>query len=350
MQSKPTFLPTLLIIFLSLFFSCSEDTPEPVAGDVLIVNEGNFGQGNGSMSLYNRNNDQVENNAFANANNGRTLEASIQSVRVHDEVAFIICNAADKIEITNAATLEAIRAPLEDAELISPRYLTVAGNKAYVSMWGPFDANFALTESKVVVIDLNDYSISKYIDVAAGPEGIMAEGDKVFVANSFTNVLTVINTNTDEVTEEITLEGSPQLMDTYATFLWVSVTGAATQFVRINPENNSIAATISVEGSNSNGKFTINESMNSLYFIGAEPFPSSVTNILSLPLDASSPTYETLISGNSFYGIGSDPLSNELFVGNSNSFQGEGTLLRYDAQGMLLDSYAVGVGPNGFVF
>jgi YVTN family beta-propeller protein len=350
MQSKQTYLSTLLITFLSLFFSCGEDTPEPVAGDILIINEGNFGQANGSLSLYSREAEQVENNVFSEANSGRELEASVQSVRVHDEVAFIVCNAADKIEIVDAATLEALRAPLEDEGLISPRYLTVAGNKAYVTVWGPFDENFALTESKVAVIDLNDYSISKYIDVAAGPEGILAEGDKVFVANSFTNVLTVIDTNTDEVTEEITLEGSPQLMDTYATFLWVSVTGAASQFVQIDPIRNSITKTISVAGSNSNGKFTINKNLNSLYFIGAEPFPSSVTNILSLPLDASSPTYETLISGNSFYGIGSDPLSNELFVGNSNSFQGEGTLLRYDAQGMLLDSYAVGVGPNGFVF
>jgi len=349
MQIKSAFLSTFLFLILSLLVSCGEDDPEPVAGDIIIVNEGNFGQGNGSISLYNRDNDVVENNVFTEANNGRSLEASVQSVTIHEETAFIICNAADKIEITNAITLEALQAPLEDEDLISPRYLTVSGDKAYVSVWGEFDDNFALTESKVAVIDLSDYSISKYISVAAGPEGIVAIDDKVFVANSFTSIITVIDTNTDEVDEEIMLEGSPQLLATYGGNLWASVSGAASQYVQINPADNSIGQTISVAGSNSNGKFAINGSLNTLYFIGAT-FSSSASDIHAIDLNDASPSYETVISGDNFYGVASDPLSNEILVGNSNAFQGEGTILRYDANGQLLDTYASGVGPNDFVF
>lgn len=219
-----------------------------------------------------------------------------------------------------------------------------------MSVWGLFDANFALTESKVAVIDLSDYSISKYIDAAAGPEGILAEGDQVFVAKSFSNVMTVIDTNTDEVAEEILLEGSPRLLVSNNNELWASITGAASLFVQINPSDNSISETISVADSNSNGKLTINESLDTLYFIRAEPFHSNSTTIQELALDNASPSNETLVSGDNFYGIGSDLLTNDILVGNSNSFQGEGTILHYDADGQLLDTYASGVGPNDFVF
>jgi hypothetical protein len=111
MHLKTTFLSTFLFLCLNLLVSSGEDAPEPVAGDIMIVNEGNFGQGNGSISLYNRDNDMVENNVFTEANNGRSLEASIQSVTVHEETAFVVCNAADEIEITNATILEALQAP-----------------------------------------------------------------------------------------------------------------------------------------------------------------------------------------------------------------------------------------------
>ena len=349
MQLKQTLLSVLFLCSLNLMTSCSEEATEPQTGDIIIVNEGNFGQGNGSISLFNRETDDIENNAFAEANSGRELEASVQSVTVIDEVAFIVCNATDKIEIADANTLEALQAPLEEPDLVSPRYLAVEGDKAYVSVWGPFDTTFALTESRVAVIDLSNYSISKYIDVAAGPEDILAVGDKVFVASSFTNILTVIDTNTDEVTEEITLEGSPQLLAMNGGDLWVSITGAASQFVQIDPNSNSVANTISVTGSNSNGKFAINESLNTLYFIGAT-FSSSASDVHALSIDEDSPSYETIISGDHFYGIGTDPLTNDIFVGNSNAFQGEGTVLRYNINGQLLETYAVGVGPNGFVF
>ncbi|WP_277476876.1 YncE family protein [Catalinimonas alkaloidigena] len=342
------FLSTLLVVT----FACEEDSPEgPALGDnIIVVNEGNFGQGNGSVTLLDRDMDTLSNNVFASANAPRELEASVQSVTVEGNEAFIICNTSDKIEIVDAETFVAIQAPLEDAGLISPRYMDVVGDKAYVSVWGNFDANYMLPESKVAVIDLNDYSIIKYIATEDGAEDVQAVDDKIFVANSYTNKLTVINTNTDEVEEVLTLEGSPQWLEVHENDLWVSVTGAAAQFVRINPDNNSVAATVDVAGSNSNGKFTINDNLNVIYFIGAEPWPATATSIYSLAIDEVSASPEEVISGEYFYAVGSDPLTNNLFVGNSNSFQGEGTVLEYDSEGTLLETYSVGVGPNNFVF
>lgn len=347
--------PFLSYFFLSVLlvtsFACEDDSPnDPVSGDIIIVNEGNFGQGNGSVSLYSRITEEVNKNVFAGANAERELEASIQSITVAGNEAFIVCNATDKIEIVNAETFEALQAPLEDEGLISPRYLDVVGNKAYVSVWGAYDENYMLPESKVAVIDLESFTISKYIDTEDGAEDVQTIGDKVFVANSYTNKLTVIDSDTDAVEDVITLEGSPQWLSVHENDLWVSVTGAVSQFVRINPDNNDVEETIDVEGTNSNGKFVINDDLDMIYFIGAEPWPAVTTSIYALPIDEASASPEELISGNYYYAIGSDPLTHHLFVGNSNSFQGEGTVLRYDTEGRLLDTYAAGVGPSDFVF
>ncbi len=85
-------------------------------------------------------------------------------------------------------------------------------------------------------------------------------------------------------------------------------------------------------------------------FIGAEPFPSTSTTISSIALDDASANYAPLVNGDHFYGLDTDPLSGDLFVGNSNAFQGEGTVLRYNIEGELQDTYAVGVGPNAMIF
>ncbi len=342
----------LLSLVLLGGFGCDDDSPDmPVRGDIIIVNEGNFGQGNGSISLYDRITEEVSNNIFANANASRTIDASIQSVTVNGDQAFIVCNAADKIEIVNAETFEALQAAIVDEDLINPRYLTVVGDKAYVSVWGAFDENYALPDSKVAVIDLKTFTITKYIATEDGAEGIMAVGNKVFVANSYTNKLTVINTSTDEVEKVLTLSGSPvSLVLVEDEELWVSVAGASDQFIEIDTDDNTIETTLVVEGTNSTGKFAVNDALDMIYYIGAEPWPAVTTSVYALSMDNASASPEELISGNYYYAIGSDPLTNSIFVGNSNSFQGEGTVLRYDQEGRLLGTHAVGVGPNDFVF
>ncbi|WKN29899.1 hypothetical protein PZB74_13080 [Porifericola rhodea] len=341
----------LLTVLLLASMACEDDSPsDSFRGDIIISNEGNYGGGNGSISFFNRDSKEVNNTVFAKANAPRKLEASVQSVSISGNTAFIVCNASSKIEVVDASSFEAKVAPIEDDSLISPRYLTVANNKAYVSVWGPFNDSWQLTESKVAVIDLDDYSIIKYIDTEDGPEDIIAVDNKVYVANSYTNKLSIINTNTDEVEKVLELDGSPVRFVLEEDDLWVSVGGAAAQFLEIDTEDDTIETTIDVSGTNTTGKFDVNDELDMIYFVGAEPWPATATVVYQVSNEDATDKAEALISGEHFYMVGSDPATNTLYVGNSNSFQGEGTLLHYDADGNLLETYAVGVGPNGIHF
>ena len=52
----------------------------------------------------------------------------------------------------------------------------------------------------------------------------------------------------------------------------------------------------------------------------------------------------------SFYGLGVDPVSGEILTGEAPDFSSEGTFYRYAPTGDLIESYSVGIAPNGFAF
>lgn len=349
---------SVIFIFLTIiafsFSSCQQDEETPDIGPdkVIVVNEGNFGEGNGSISLYDPDAQTVENNVFAQANGA--LGASVQSVSIYQDRVFMICFATDKIEVVDAETFERLAAPIEDSVIISPRYMSVAGKKGYISVWGAFDENYNLNNSKVVVLDLNDYSIVNKIDTDPGPEDVLAVGNKVFVANRFSNTISVINTQTDLIDTTLVINTGPVQMELDQNdLLWISTTGGfdgTPQFLQIDPETYKIKATVPAEGTGATGKFTMNANRDSLFFIGAAPYPATETTVYGMSITASAISEDPLISGNSFYGIGIDPETNVLYLGDANSFQGEGTALRYNTNGTLKDNFPVGIGPNGFIF
>lgn len=348
-----------LLAALGMLSACNDDPeiPNPNVGNVLIVNEGNFGTGNGTLSLYDREMGTITNRAFFTANGGRELASNIQSVyplNAPSAALYIICNAADKIEVVDIVSLQALQAPIESDSLVTPRFMAATGDRGFVSIWGPYDANFNLNASKVFVFDLTDNSLVASIPVAAGPEGILAYDGKVYVANSFTNSVQVIDAQSLQITKTIeTHVGPNRLLLDRNNRIWTIATGGfggTPRLQGIDPNTDEIVADISLDGTGANGKFVINAEGNTLYFLGSEPFPSTATRVFEMDIfDTSAPT-APLIEGNNFYGIGSDFRTGNLYIGESNSFQGEGSVLRFDEQAMPLDTIPVGVGPNSFLF
>ncbi len=346
----------LFLIVITLSTACQEDEPvstsETGLGDIVVINEGKFGGADGSLSIYNVDSQRVENNVFENANSSK-LSANIQSVALHQDQAFILCNVADKIEIVDASTLQRVAPPIEDTVIITPRYMTVADNKAYVSVWGPYDENYRPYDSKIAIIDLTDYTITT-LNAEDGPEGILAYGNKVFVANSYSNTVSVINTQTAQIESTITLgsTGPVRLALDRNEDLWVSTGGFTNDvphFYRIDPTTLEIEASISIEDTRATGNFTFNSSRDSLFFMSDEPYPATGTAIYAMSMTATTAPPSALINGNNFYGIGIDPNTNILYVGVVPSYETAGTVLRYRTNGTLINDFPVGIAPNGFI-
>lgn len=320
---------------------------------VFILNEGNFGSGNASISYYNYDTDEVTNNIF-NTVNGRSLGDVLQSITVHNGLAYMVMNGDNKIEVASAGTM------IEKGVITgfnSPRYfLGVSETKAYVSEWGTGMG------TDIQVIDLADLSITKSITVGVGPERMILHNDMVYVANSGgwgnANTISVIDPSTDAVVKTITLEGdSPRdfIVDANND-IWVLCAGhidyystpvahTPSKLVRINSSTNEVAQTITIGETYHPTCLETSRNGNNLFYGGGY----GVQGIYKMKItDTEVPA--TALLDKSFYGFNINPETGNIFAMEAPNFTANGTLWRYEPNGTELGSYEAGIGPSAANF
>lgn len=343
---------------LMVFTSCENDPQpiiEPGEEGFFIVNEGAFGNGNASLSFYDRSKDEVVNNVFA-AVNGRPLGDQAQSMTVHEGKGYIVVQNSGKIEVINTGTYVSITTITDG--LASPRYvLIVSSTKAYVSDWG-LDG----VTGTVKVLNLSTNTITKSIPVGKGANGMILMNDKVYVANSGgwgkDNTISVINISTDTVVDTIEVGDNPNsIVAEQDGTLWVSSSGALAYnddwtIDEANSSKGSISKIVSDEEVlrlpvskftiNGPANLTLSADRNTLYFrFDAKVFSMPVTGT-SLP---SEPFKEK-----AYYGLSVDPISGHILGFSAPNFSVGGYMEMLDESGELVDSYLVGIAPNGCAF
>ncbi|AKD03114.1 DUF5074 domain-containing protein [Pontibacter korlensis] len=351
------FLAATLAITSLGFTSCDDNNDGPSGAysedGVFIVNEGNFGTPNGSISYYNSNSNEVQNGIFSTVNENRPLGDVAQNMVVHGDRAFIVVNNSNKIEVVNAATFKS-EGVVEG--LSAPRYFVALNNdKGYVTEWLPANADWSYNKGRVSVIDLKSYSVVKTIEVDVQPEQLLIANGKLYVTNQGSDKVTVINTANDAVESSITVTYGPNslALDRNNT-LWVLSSGnkdwnlpqsehTAGALSKINVSNNTVSSTIIFPNvTASAGKLVTNGSKDKLYFIyngGVHQQDISATTLNETPL-----------IDRSFYGLGVDPDNGNIYGGDENNWSGDGTVYVYNSNGTQITTFKVGVGPNGFVF
>jgi hypothetical protein len=346
-----------LLLFLSItlvFTSCSDDdmAPAPPSGDyfdgILISHEGNFGQGNASVSFVSYDLMTVENNIFSSVNS-TPLGDTAQSIAFNGDFAYIVLNVSNSIEIVNRYTFESV-ASLSTG-LNNPRYIAFANGKGYVTNWG--DGGVA-TDDYLAIIDLASNTMSALtISVEEGPEEIIANGGTVYVAHqggfSQNNVISVVNTSTDLVASTIIVGDVPNSMQLDDSGnLWVlsggkpSWTGDETggRLSKINTNaNNSLTST----------EFSATEHPNHLsmdngilyYYMSGSVFKMASSET-TLPTTAE-------ITGLSFYGM---TVNNSILYGvDAVDFTSNGVFSAYDlSSNTLSNTTTVNIIPGGIYF
>lgn len=356
-MSKLRSLLTLLIIGGLLFFSSCDEGGEveiPQKTGVLIVNEGNFGAGNGSLSFYDEELMTITNNVVKNANDGAEIGSIIQSIYLHDDVGYLLCNDANKIEFIDQDNFKFLANPTDEVNV--PRYMAVVGDMGYISCWGPYDANYGLSDSYIAVMDLGAKAIVDTLDCGSGPEGIIALNNKLYVANSFETSVSVIDLN-DKSSAKINFDAAPQhfVPDALGN-IWVSLASgwqypadkAGIQAIDIS--SNSKGAFVAIP--NLKGNIAINASGEKIYAIAIEPWdankPNQASEIQVYNTLTKSLGTNPIISGDNFYGLGYNVTTDKIYVTDNQAFAGNGKIMVYDTDGMLLDEQVSGIGPNGF--
>ncbi|MBF9143224.1 YncE family protein [Hymenobacter properus] len=345
---------------LALLAACDpkkEETPAPTPPatyGVYILSEGQFGVGDGAVSVFNKANKALTVDAFGSANNGSRLGDVVQSMGVQGSRGYVVVNASNKIEVVNLTDFKSVATI---SGLSQPRYFAAGSSgRGYVTEWrGPYTGYLPGVLS---ILNLATNTVASRVTVGRNPEQLLVLGGKIYVPNSLDNTVSVIDEATGTLASTITVADGPSSMvaDKDGN-LWVLCSGFVSYLsvppytltrvsngtlVRFNPGNPTAQLKLNFPGTASPGKLRINAAKDQLYYgFGGAEYQLS-TAATALP--------RAPFIRRNFSGFDIDPRDNSIFGAVSPSYSSNGRFIRYQATGAPIDSFEVKVGPNGFVF
>ncbi|MGK7391410.1 MAG: DUF5074 domain-containing protein [Candidatus Cyclobacteriaceae bacterium M2_1C_046] len=342
-----------LFLLLSLsvgIISCGDDEPVIInefERGVFVVNEGNFGEGDGSISYFNPSTEEVKFNVFSQNNDEQPLGDVVQSMTIDGITGYIVVNNSNKIEVVNAKTMEGI-GTIENVSL--PRYMVLHNDRGFVTEWVSFS-----DPGRVAVINPGDNSVTKTIQVGFGAEYLLIKDNKLYVSNSFENTVSVIDLTSEAVIETIIVSSAPKFIkEDVNGKLWVICSGGYNAdwspandgaLVKIDPTTDIVEETLEF-GANVNGKMALNPSQDRIYYsLGNAIYGFDIAS-------ASLPTTPLITNDDiiGVYGLGVDPSNGNIYIADNAGFQSNGFVFRFQPDGTFIDSFEAGRGPNGFAF
>lgn len=335
---------------ISVSFACSDNNEEKPLGKydngILIMNEGNFGTNDGEVYHLNPNTEELLPNIFE-AENLRPFAGLLEDMVLEADRLYLVANTG-KVEIVNPADFKSLGAV--SAELDQPRSLAVNGSKLFISDYGPYDASYATPDSYVAVVNgLDGGVVAKKISVTNKPEDLFSYENYIFVAGSEENKIEIIDATQEAVTKTIELEASPQQFYVADGVLWVyAVASDEVIIYTLNLSNLTLGNTYTVPVTNASNRIAF-DGNDEMYILTSSGWPDYNDAVVTIEIAGSTATATELMTGTGFYGIGYDDELNQIYVANSNGFQGNGTVTVLSETGSVIRSFDVGRGPSGFL-
>jgi len=341
---------SLLLLLTFVFSSCSEtvENTDPLeTASVFVTNEGNFSDGNGSVTSFDPQTKSSLTQAFQNEN-GRPMAGLIQSSDVAGDRMFISVNSTDKVEVVDKLTLES----LATVELNAPpTAVEVIEEMAYVTTY-----DFETQNDQVYLFDLSTMEVAdESIEVSAAPRDIVAAGGNLYVSVNSGNTVEVIDPQTNTVERSIAVGAGPsQLIVDSENRIWVACNGRVSydestddvpgSVYVLDGQTGEVIGSIEspdISASGYNYRLALNEGEAEAYFLN---------DGISV-IDMNSYTMSDLkLTTRSFNAIGYFAAQNRLYAGQSNGYSQDGKALLYNLEGTAVDSFTVGIAPNGFQF
>lgn len=317
---------------------------------VFVICEGNFMYGNASLSYYDKKTGEVENQVFFRAN-GIPLGDVLQSVTIHDSLAYCVVNNSGKIYAINKDNFRFSR---KITELVSPRYMRfVNSTKAYVTdmyarcIYAVDTRNFTVEKR----IDINDDSGEYYRN--SSEQMILCDTLMFVNCWSYDNKVLVINTKTDSLISRIEVLHQPRRMVIDKNgMIWVICDGGQANssyhgksgLVKIDAKNMQVVETFEFAEGSFPTTMSINKTGDTIYYVNDNVYRFSIYD------EAVNTVFLENTEYRCYYGIGVDPSNSDVYVADAVDYMQSGVVYRYNAKGDLLSSFEVGIIPNGFEF
>lgn len=351
-------MKTTIFISIILFFATCKTPPDKnIIYDfsnygVYVVNEGNFTYGNASLSFIDFEKDTIYNQVFHNAT-GFPLGDVAQSITIWQNFAFVVINNSGKIYVINNITGEYIGTI---KNLTSPRHIKIISNKkAYIT---------DLYSNVITIVNPSTFEITGIIDIGTSSETMIQWNDFVFATNwNQGNKLFKINTTTNSIDTNIIINYQPNsLVIDKNSKLWVlsdggqNVDTADNDFAAltcVNPNTMQIEKIIKFEDkANSPTHLTINKTLDTLFYLNSSWSGSNSNGGI----------YKICINDNLLSNIPFIPEDNHLFysfaigkngeiiISDAIDYSQEGETLLYSSSCNFIKTYKAGIIPGFFLF
>ncbi|MFS4418662.1 YncE family protein [Maribacter sp. 2307ULW6-5] len=343
-----------------LFTGCNDDDevtdpnsePLPYENGALVLHEGGFGAGNASVSFIPDDYTGVENGIFKSVNAVATWGDTAQSMAFDGDLAYIVVNNSQKIEVVNRYTFETVWTigGGDTGDFLNPRYMAIANGKGYVSNWG--DGSDP-TDDFIAVVNLEAGEVEAKIPVGEGPERLLAKDNAVYVAmqGGFgqNNIVSVIDAMTNTLSTTITVADRPNSLQLDADGnLWVLSGGnpswtnneTAGQLDKISTDTNVVDASFTFDQTEHPSYLSVDEG-SLYYYLNGAVFEMDMSNT-TLPTEAA-------ISGRNYYDMAVE--GGRLYGLDAKDFASPGSVEIYNLDNRsLLTTLEVGINPGEVYF
>lgn len=336
----------ILATFIApILFACDEAVPNDgdinTSGKVIVLNEGQFNVGDAEVSVINTSLGAVENDQFFEVNQV-VMGDILQNATQHHASIYFVMN--------NSNTVHKVKAENLDLEITYdgftlPSGIAVEGDYMYVTEWMGFGVPGQLSK-----VNLSTGAKEDSLALGKLPGQPLLKDNMLWVPNSSDSTVSVIRLSDFTLNTTLTYGDNPNsLVEDYAGNVWVLYAGKQ-----------------SWTGSASNARLV---QVNATTFeqMHETSWPHNDLGVRDLCASADGKTLAYVFDGvklydaefysasgsiseNNVYGLGVNPSSGEYYLGISPAFDQAGYVLSYDVGASLVDSFQVGVGPNGFIF
>ena len=178
-------------------YGLGENFDTSASGEGLFIcNEGNFQYGNSTLSYYNPETKEIQNEVFYRAN-AMKLGDVAQSMVIRDGIGWVVVNNSHVIFAIDINTFKEVG---RITNLTSPRYIHfISDEKAYVTQ---------IWDNRIFIVNPKRYEITGYIDIpnmtmeSGSTEQMVQYGKYVYVnCWSYQNRILKIDTDTDKIVD-----------------------------------------------------------------------------------------------------------------------------------------------------
>lgn len=351
------FFPAVLLSIA--LFSCIDMETEIAVlpeGKVIVINQGNYSEQSGSISLYNENTKQIQNRVYEAANGASIGAIIVAGTIMPNKGAILVCNNPDKIIFLDAITAKDKGATISEG-LESPRNVVFTSDYIYVTNYGKDhivlpNYMWEFNKSYVAVYDIVTKALVKKVLVGTDAEGLAIYGSRLFVAvKEGVRVIDISKSDMPIVTtirSSIVTGSAKHLTFDASGKIWASFPEKG--LVQIDPVSLSVLAVVEVPVDNMDGYITSDATGSNIFtYYSTLDSDYNPLNASIYCVNVMTKTVTTFYEGTYFYGVGVSPATGDIFTAEA-SFTSNSVLKVVAPDGTLRNSATAGVGTCRYLF